>query len=143
MQVLVLGPSAVNIAVSGVRSSSSIAVDPLEPVLSTVTGDQILKVISRGDTLCLGGAQEVLFDGVGVVAERNLDRAFKPVDIAVVAGTLIGLVLLHERDEFLGGPALGLEVIVIGGRSASVHLSWSESSVIVRNDGRTEHNREL
>jgi hypothetical protein len=38
-------------------------------------------------------------------------------------------VLLHERNEFLGCPALGLEVIVVRGRSASVHLPWSDRIV--------------
>jgi hypothetical protein len=33
-------------------------------------------------------------------------------------------VLLHQGNELLGGPALGLEVIIIGGRGSRVHLSF-------------------
>lgn len=123
VQVLVDGAGAVDVAVSRVGSASSITVDPLEPVLSTVAGDQVLKIISGGNALGLGGAEEVLLDGVGVVAKRNLDRALESVNVAVVAGTLVRLVLLHERKEFLGGPALGLEVVVVGSRGTGVHLN--------------------
>ena len=55
VQVLMNSAGAVNVAVSGVRSSSSVAVDPLEPVLGTVAGDDTVLVISRdpagGDAL--------------------------------------------------------------------------------------------
>ena len=126
VQVLVHRASAVDVAVGRVRASSSVAVDPLEPVLSTVAGNQVLKIVGGGDTLGFGGTEEVLLDRVGVVAERNLDGPFKPVDVAVVAGALVGLVLLHERNELLGSPALGLEVIVVGSRSTRVHLYYSQ-----------------
>jgi hypothetical protein len=114
VQVLVNRASAVDITMSRVRTTSRVTVDPLEPMLSTVTSLQVLKIVGGGDTLRFGGAEEVFFDGVGVVAERDLDGAFKAVDVAVIASTLIGFVLLHERNELLGGPALSLEVIVVG-----------------------------
>lgn len=122
VQVLVNGTSAVNVAMSGVRSSSGVTVDPLEPVLSSMAGNQVLKIIGSGDSLGFGGPQEVLLDWVGVVAKRNLDRTLKAVEIAVVARTLVCLVLLHERDKLLGGPAFGLKVIVVRSRGTSVHL---------------------
>ena len=43
------------------------------------------------------------------------------IDLPVVRGALVRLMLSHERDELLGGPALSLEVIVIRRRSPSVH----------------------
>ncbi len=43
-------------------------------------------------------------------------------DLLVVAGSLVCFVLPHQREELFGGPALGLEIIVIRGRGASVHL---------------------
>jgi hypothetical protein len=33
--------------------------------------------------------------------------------------------LLHERNELLGSPALSLEIIVVGSRGAGVHLRHS------------------
>lgn len=98
-----------------------IPVDPLEPVLGTVARDQILKIIRDRDILRLDGTQEVLHDGVGVVAKADFDRAIESVDVAVVAGTLVGLVLLHERQQLLSRPAFRLEVVIIGGRCTSVH----------------------
>lgn len=114
---------AVDVSMSRIRSSTSVPVNPLEPMLSSVAGDQVLKVIGGRDTLSLDSAKEVLLDGVCVVSERHLDGSLESVDVAVVAGSLVGLVLLHKRDELLGGPALGLEVIVVRGRSTSVHLA--------------------
>ena len=66
--------------------------------------------------------QEVLHDWVCVVAKGDLDWALKAVEVTVVASPLICLMLLHQREEFLGSPALGLEVIVVGGRGTGVHL---------------------
>jgi len=43
------------------------------------------------------------------------------MDITVVASSLIGLMFLHQRDEFFGGPALGLEIIIVGSRGTGVH----------------------
>jgi len=90
-------------------------------MFGTVTGDQILKIIGNRDVLGLDGTKEVLHDRVGVVAEGDLDGAIETVDVTVVAGALVCLVLLHEREELLGGPALGLEIVVVGSRRTSVH----------------------
>jgi hypothetical protein len=114
VQVLVNGARAVDVPVSGVRSSSSVAIDPLEPMLGTMAGGQVLEIIGGRDTLRFGGTKEVLLDWVGVVTKRNLDGSFESVNVAVVAGTLVGFVLLHQGDELLRGPSLSLEVIVIG-----------------------------
>jgi hypothetical protein len=123
VQVLVHGACAVDVGVRRVGSSTSVPVDPLEPVLSTVTCDQVLEIIGCWDALGLDSAEEVFLDGVAVVAERHLDGTFEAVEVAVVTGALVGLVFLHKRNEFLCGPALGLEVIVVGSRCASVHLA--------------------
>lgn len=88
-----------------------------------MASDQILKIIGGGDTLRFGGTQKVLLDRVRIVSKRDLDWTLKAVDVSVVAGTLICLVLLHQWNELLGGPALGLEVIVIRSRCSSVHLT--------------------
>ena len=48
-----------------------------------------------------------------VVAEADLDRAIEAVQLWVLGGSLGCLMFLHQRDELLGGPALGLEVIVV------------------------------
>jgi len=121
VQVLVLGAGAVDVSVGRVGSTSGVAVDPLQPVLSTVASDQILEIIGDRNVLGLDGTKEVLHDRVSVVAERDLDWAVETVNVAVVAGTLVCLVLPHEWDELLGGPTLGLEVVVVGSRRTSVH----------------------
>lgn len=69
VQVLVNGTSAVDISVGRVRSTTSIAVDPLQPVLSTMSGNQVLKIVGGRNALCLDRSQEILLDRVGVVAE--------------------------------------------------------------------------
>lgn len=131
MQVLVNSAGAVDVAVSRVRSSSSVAVDPLEPVLGTMAGGQVLEIVGGRDALRFGGTEEVLLDRVGVVTERNLDGSLKSVNVAVVARTLVGLMLLHQGDELLGGPTLGLEVVVVGSGSASVHLMDSQQLLMI------------
>lgn len=85
---------------------------------------EILKVICHRNALRLRGPEEVLHDGIGVVAKGHLDGAFEAMKVAVVACPLVRLVLLHQGNELLGGPALGLEVIIIGGRGSRVHLSF-------------------
>jgi hypothetical protein len=127
VQVLVYGARAVNVAVSRVRSPTCVPVDPLEPMLSTMSGDQILKIIGGWDALSLSGTEEVFLNRVAVVAKGHLDGAFETVEVTVVAGPLVGLVLLHKRDELLRGPALGLEVIIVGSRCASVHLAIDQT----------------
>lgn len=103
-----------------VRSTARIPVDPLEPRLGAMSRGQVLKVIDSWNSLRLGGAEEVLFDGILVVSERNLDRTLGSMDVPVVRGPLVGLVLPHERQKLLGCPALGLEVIVLSGVSCQV-----------------------
>jgi hypothetical protein len=127
VQVLVYGARAVDVAVGRVRSPACVPVDPLEPMLSTVSSNQVLKIIGGWDALSFDGTEEVLLDRVTVVAKGHLDGAFETVEVTVVARSLVGLVLFHERNKFLGGPALGLEVIVVGSRCASVHLAIGQT----------------
>lgn len=54
-----------------------------------------------------------------------LDKKFNS-NVPVMRGSLIGLMLFHQGNELLGAPPLGLEIIVVGGRGTSVHLSESE-----------------
>lgn len=44
---------------------SYVAVDPLEPMLSTVPGSEILQVVDRGDPLRFGRPKEVFLDRIG------------------------------------------------------------------------------
>jgi hypothetical protein len=53
---------------------------------------------------------------------HTFDGTVEAVDVTVVASSLVSFVLSHERDELLGGPALGLEVIVVRSRCTCVHL---------------------
>jgi hypothetical protein len=106
-----------------VRSSASVPVDPLEPMLSTVASGQVLKIVGDRNTLSFDGAKEILLNWIAVVAEGDFDWALETVEVAVVTGSLISFVLLHQRNELFGGPALGLEVIIVGSRGASVHLA--------------------
>jgi hypothetical protein len=53
---------------------------------------------------------------------HTFDGTIEAVNVAVVASSLVSFVLSHERDELLGGPAFGLEVIVVRSRSTCVHL---------------------
>ena len=111
-----------NIASRGsIRSTTSISVDPLEPVLGTVTSHKILQIVGDWEALGLSSSEEILHNRIGVVAEGDLDGAFKTVDVPVVASTLVGLVLSHERDQLLGGPTLALEIVVVASRRTGVH----------------------
>lgn len=74
---------------------------------------QILQIIGSWDTLTLGSPQEFLSNWIRMIAERDLDRPLKTVDVPVVTSPLIGLVLLHERNKIFGFPTLGLEIIII------------------------------
>ena len=60
------------------------------------------------------GTEEVLLDRIRVVTKGNLDGSLESVNVAVVAGALVSLVLLHQGNELLSGPSLGLEVVVVG-----------------------------
>ena len=85
MQVLVHGSRGVNVAMRGIGAASSVSVDPFEPVLGAVSGHEILQVIGRWNALRLGCPQEIIFDRVGVIAERHLDWSFESVDVTIVA----------------------------------------------------------
>jgi hypothetical protein len=160
MQIGVMSTSTVNISMSRIRSTSSIAVDPFFPVAGSVSGFQVLEVVGYGDALGFDSTQEVLHHGVRVISKADLtrfvitgcdeersrkgwekvveekdekmgedfgfghtfDRPIEAMNVTVVASSLVGLVLSHERNQFLGGPALGLEVIVVRSRGTSVHL---------------------
>lgn len=91
------GAGGVDVGVGAVAPASRVAVDPLEPLLGAVGGDEVLQVVDDGDALRLDGPEEVVLDGVRVVAERHLDGALVAVDVAVVRRALVRLVLLHER----------------------------------------------
>ena len=103
----------VNVGMSRVATTTSVPVYPLQPMLGTVTSDQVLEVIGDGNILGLSSSQEVLSNRVCIVPKRNLDGTFEAMDITVVAGSLVCLMLFHQRKELLGGPALGLKVIVV------------------------------
>lgn len=122
VQVLVHGASAVDVAVGGVGATACVAVDPFEPLLSSMAGGQILEIISVWYALRLRGSQEVIFDWVRVIAERDFDGTFETMNVTVVAGALVRLVLLHEWDELVSGPAFCLKVIVVRCRSTCIHL---------------------
>jgi len=118
---------------STITAATSVTINPLEPVLSTMARDQVLQVVGGGDTLALSGAQEIVRDWVSVVAEADLNWALEAVNITaesvlalnpvnwpcsnlpVIASPLVRLMLPHERNELLGGPALCLKVIIIRG----------------------------
>lgn len=64
-----------------------------------------------------------MHDRIRVVPKGNLDGTVKAMEVSIVAGTLVGLMLLHQRQKLFGTPASGLEVIVIGCRSPGIHLN--------------------
>ena len=102
-----------DISVSGVTSTTSVSIDPLQPMFGAVASYQVLKVIRDGDILRFGSAEEVLGNGVGVVAEGDLDWTLKPMDITIVTGSLVCFMLPHQREEFISSPAFGLKVIIV------------------------------
>ncbi|KAH0356805.1 hypothetical protein KCU81_g134, partial [Aureobasidium melanogenum] len=67
-------------------------------VAGSMPGLQVLQVVGDGNTLGLGGTKEILHNRVSVVTERDFDGAFEAVDVTVVAGSLVSLVLSHQRD---------------------------------------------
>jgi len=71
MQIGVMSTSTVDISMSRVRATSSIAINPLLPVTGSMTSLEILKIVGHGDTLGLDGAEEILHDGVCVVAKAD------------------------------------------------------------------------
>lgn len=121
IQVVVLGARGVYVSVRRVASTACVSVDPFEPVLCAVAGTEVLEVIDKGDALGLGGAEEVILDGVGVVTEGNFNGSLVTVDIWVYRVALVSLVLPHERKELIGRPSLGLEVVVWRCISHAIH----------------------
>lgn len=83
---------------------------------------QILQIIRYRNILRFRSTKEVLRDGVGVIAERDLNGTLKSVYITIIASTLICLMLSHKGEKFFCRPSLGLEVVIIRGRSSGVHL---------------------
>ena len=65
---------------------------------SSVTGKPWLSAARR----------KVLHDWVGVIAEGDLDRALKAMNVSVVASSLVSLMLLHQWNQLFGSPALHL-----------------------------------
>lgn len=53
----------------GITSTASVAVDPLQPLLSAMGSLEILKIVDSGNSLCLDGAEEVFLDRVLIVAK--------------------------------------------------------------------------
>jgi hypothetical protein len=88
MKVFMMGTGTMDIPMCGVRPTSRITVDPLQPVLCTMTCRQILEIIRCRNALRLGCPQEIVFDRVCVVPEADLDGALETVDVTVVAGSL-------------------------------------------------------
>ena len=54
--------------------------------------------------------------------EGDLDWSLESVNVTVVACSLIGLMLPHQGDQLLRSPALGLEIVIVRRRGASIHL---------------------
>lgn len=113
MEVFVVLPCRMDISVSRIGPTSRILVDPLQPVLSTMSGHQILQVVRNWNVLRFRRPQEVLHDGIGVVAEADFDGSLETVNVTVLGCPLIRLVLLHQRDQGLRVPPLHLEVVII------------------------------
>ena len=65
---------------------------------------------------------------VGVVSKGNLDRPFESMDVAIVARSLVMLVLPHQGNKLLCGPSLGLEIVVVRSRGTRVHLGCGRQS---------------
>lgn len=107
--------SGMNISVSRVTSTTSVSIDPLQPMLGAVASYQVLKVVCDGYVLRFGSAEEVLSDGVGVIAEGDLDWTLKSMDITIVTSSLVCFMLLHQREKLISSPAFGLEVIIVRG----------------------------
>lgn len=83
---------------------------------------KVLEIVSDRNTLRLRSSQEILHHWVRVIAKGDFDGAIKSMEFRIIASPLIGLVLSHQRQQFLCGPTFGLEVVVIRGRGAGVHL---------------------
>ena len=64
VEVLVDSTGAVDVRMRTVRTSASVAVNPLEPLLGTMSSNQVLEIIGDWNALALYSAQEVLHDRV-------------------------------------------------------------------------------
>jgi hypothetical protein len=74
MQIGMMSTCTVDISMSRIRTTSSIAVNPFFPVAGSVSGFQVLEVVGYGDALGFDGAEEVLHNGVCVVAKTDWIR---------------------------------------------------------------------
>lgn len=98
---------------SRVAPPPSVSINPFEPVLGAMASGQVLQIIRCRNPLAFSGTKKVPRDWIGVVAEADFDRTFKTMHVAVVARSLVGLMLLHEGQKLFRLPAFGLEVIVV------------------------------
>ena len=98
---------------SRIRTAASVPIDPLEPMLGTVAGSQILQIVGSGNALGFSGTKKVPRNWIYVVAKGDFDRTLEAMDVTIVAGTLVGLMLFHKWDEFFGLPPLCLKVIIV------------------------------
>lgn len=116
------------VVVSKYRDPLVSAAISLKPMLSTMTGDEILEIVGHRNVLALGSTQEVLHDGVCIVAEGDLDRPIEAMSVPVLRGTLVRLVLLHQGDQFLRGPAKCAVSLIQSETTNSTHpLAWKSS----------------
>ncbi|KAH3669438.1 hypothetical protein OGAPHI_001559 [Ogataea philodendri] len=148
-EVVLVSHGWVHISVRRVGSSTQVSVDPLEPVLSTVRGLEVLQVVNDRNSLRFSSSQEVLAVWVCVVTERDLDRTVESVNVFVVARTLVSFEFLHQWQQLVGGPSLGLPVVVVRSRGSGVHQkvdrgattknvgAWNNSSSTVQSLGRS------
>jgi hypothetical protein len=67
-------------------------------MFSSMSSDEILKIVGGWDALRLGSPEEVLHYRIRVVPEANFDRTFESMDISVVTGSLVCLMFSHERN---------------------------------------------
>jgi hypothetical protein len=74
MQIGMMSTSTVDISMSRIRTTPSIAVDPFLPVAGSVSGFQVLEVVGYGDALGFDSTQEVLHYRISVVAKADLTR---------------------------------------------------------------------
>lgn len=105
--------SRVNVSVCRVRTTTSVPIDPFQPVLSTMPSDQVLKVIGNWNILRFSSSEEVLSNRICVVSKGDFDRTFEPVNVRVVAGSLVSFMLSHQWKELLGSPPFGLKIIIV------------------------------
>ncbi|KAI6766113.1 hypothetical protein HG530_007183 [Fusarium avenaceum] len=134
IQVVVLGARGVYVSVRRVASTACVSVDPFEPVLCAVAGTEVLEVIDKGDALGLGGAEEVILDGVGVVTEGNFNGSLVTVDIWVNRVALSEALARVTEDPGVVEVALSsldqenLEVMIEVGQAACNNTSATSTT---------------